>query len=176
MIKLVNETVSLRAVDPEDLDFVYALENDPGLWHMGNTYAPYSKFTIREYLENAHRDIYEVKQLRLAICNPYGAIVGVVDLYDFDPMHRRAGVGIAIANTADRTKGYASAALELVVFYAFDHLMLHQLYACIAANNSASKRLFQKLRFRESGIKTDWIATKKGYVNEHFYQLINEQL
>lgn len=174
MITLSNDIVSLRAVDPEDLDFIYTLENDPSLWHVGNTYAPYSKFTIREYLENAHRDIYEVKQLRLAICNVQKEIVGVVDLYDFDPLHLRAGVGIAIAQAANRSKGYASAALSLLIGYAFDHLKLHQLYASIAQNNENSRRLFEKLRFRESGIKTDWIATKHGYVNEHFYQLINE--
>lgn len=174
MVALTNDIVTLRAVDPEDLDFIYALENDPSMWHLGNTTAPYSKFTIREYLENAHRDIYEVKQLRLAICNPSGSAIGVIDLYDYDPLHRRAGVGIAIAQHADRTKGYASAALQLLVDYAFNHLMLHQLYASIGQDNDASKRLFEKLRFRESGIKTDWIATKNGYINEHFYQLINE--
>lgn len=174
MVKLVNDIVSLRAVDPEDLDFVYALENNPDLWQVGNTYAPYSKFTIREYLENAHRDIYEVKQLRLAICDVYGDIVGVVDLYDFDPKNRRAGVGIAISSDAQRNKGYGTAALELLAHYAFEHLMLHQLYASIAQDNVASRRLFEKVSFRESGIKTDWIATKNGYVNELFYQLINE--
>ncbi len=174
MITLSNDIVSLRAVDPEDLEFIYALENDPGLWHVGNTYAPYSKFTIREYLENAHRDIYEVKQLRLAICNSQKETVGVVDLYDFDPLHLRAGVGITIAQAANRSQGYASAALGLLIGYAFNHLKLHQLYASIAQNNDRSRRLFEKLRFRESGIKTDWIATKNGYINEHFYQLINE--
>lgn len=173
-MNLVTTNVSLRAVDPEDLDFIYTLENDPSLWEVGNTYTPYSKFTIREYLENAHRDIYEVKQLRLAICNEDKDIVGVIDLYDFDPYHKRAGVGIAISQLAHRNKGYASGALQLMIAYAFDHLRIHQLYANIAQDNEASRRLFEKLRFRESGIKTDWIATKTGFKNELLYQLINE--
>jgi diamine N-acetyltransferase len=171
---LQNNICRLRAVDTEDLDFIYELENNPALWEFGNTITPYSKFTIREYLENAHRDIYEVKQLRLAICNLKEEIKGVVDLYDFDPYHKRAGVGIAILKEADRTKGFATAGLELLIEYAFKHLRLHQLYATISEDNLSSRILFEKLSFRESGIKKDWIATEKSYKNEHFYQLINE--
>lgn len=171
---LQNEICSLRAVDPEDLDFIYKLENNPALWEFGHTITPYSKFTIREYLENAHRDIYEVKQLRLAICNANNEIKGVVDLYDFDPYHKRAGVGIVISQESDRARGLATSGLELIIEYAFKHLRLHQLYASISEDNLSSRRLFEKLRFRESGIKKDWIATEKSYKNEHLYQLINE--
>ena len=171
---LKNDICELRAVDPEDLDFIYALENNPELWEFGHTITPYSKFTIREYLENAHRDIYEVKQLRLAICNTNNEIKGVVDLYDFDPYHKRAGVGIVISQESDRARGLATAGLELMIDYAFKHLRLHQLYATISEDNLASRKLFEKLRFRESGIKKDWIATEKSYKNEHLYQLINE--
>jgi diamine N-acetyltransferase len=174
MINLSNKICQLRAVDPDDLEFIYRLENNPELWEFGHTLTPYSKFAIREYLENAHRDIYEVKQLRLAICNAGEEIKGVIDLYDFDPYHKRAGVGIIISQESDRAKGLASAALELMIDYAFSHLRLHQLYAGISEDNLASRKLFEKLRFRESGIKKDWIATQKSYKNEHLYQLINE--
>nr|WP_169934225.1 GNAT family N-acetyltransferase [Nonlabens sp. Ci31] len=171
---LQNDICSLRAVDPEDLDFIYQLENNPDLWEFGHTITPFSKFTIREYLENAHRDIYEVKQLRLAICTRQNEIKGVVDLYDFDPYHKRAGVGIVISQESDRSQGLATSGLELIIDYAFKHLRLHQLYASISEDNMASRKLFERVRFRESGIKKDWIATEKSYKNEHLYQLINE--
>ncbi|AZQ44128.1 GNAT family N-acetyltransferase [Nonlabens ponticola] len=171
---LTTDICKLRAVDPEDLDFIYALENNPDLWDVGHTLTPYSKYTIREYLENAHRDIYEVKQLRLAICRQDDSIIGVVDLYDFDPYHKRAGVGIVISSTIDRSKGYATAAMQLMINYAFRHLRLHQLYAGVSEDNLASRKLFEKLRFRESGIKKDWIATETGFKDEIHYQLINE--
>ncbi len=174
MVSLRNDRCYLRAVDPEDLDFLYELENNPSLWEVGNTITPYSKFTLREYLENAHRDIYEVKQLRLAICNLSDNIKGVVDLYDFDPYHKRAGVGVVISSEADRAQGLATSALQLMVDYAFQHLRLHQLYASVSADNVASKKLFEKLRFRESGIKKDWIATMNSYKDVILYQLINK--
>ncbi len=171
---LETDVCKLRAVDPEDLEYIYELENNPALWDVGHTLTPYSKFTIREYLENAHRDIYEVKQLRLAICKKDDSIVGVVDLYDFDPYHKRAGVGIVIPQDLDRSKGYASAGLQMMIDYSFKRLRLHQLYAGVAEDNTASRKLFEKLRFRESGIKKDWIATDQHYKNEIIYQLIND--
>lgn len=173
---LETDICKLRAVDPEDLNYIYKLENNPALWDVGHTLTPYSKFTIREYLENAHRDIYEVKQLRLAICKKDDSIVGVVDLYDFDPYHKRAGVGIVIPQDLDRSKGYASAGLQMMIDYSFNRLRMHQLYAGIAEDNVASRKLFEKLRFRESGIKKDWIATDQSYKNEIIYQLINEKI
>ena len=115
MSLLTSNSCKLRAVDPTDLDFIYALENNPALWEVGNTVTPYSKYTIREYLENAHRDIYEVKQLRLAITTHDDQIIGVIDLYDFDPFHKRAGVGIVISNEAHRQQGYASDALQMMI-------------------------------------------------------------
>jgi diamine N-acetyltransferase len=112
--------------------------------------------------------------LRLAICKKDDTIVGVVDLYDFDPYHKRAGIGIVIPQDLDRSKGFASAGLQMMIEYSFSRLRLHQLYAGIADDNVASRKLFEKLRFRESGIKKDWIATETGFKDEIIYQLINE--
>jgi diamine N-acetyltransferase len=52
---------------------------------------------VKQYLENAHQDIYEAKQLRLAICQDQDfPALGLIDLFDFDPKNNRAGVGIVI--------------------------------------------------------------------------------
>jgi diamine N-acetyltransferase len=68
MVTLQGKNIYLRALEPEDLEFVYAIENDESIWEVSNTQTPYSRFLIRQYLENAHQDIYEAKQLRLVIC------------------------------------------------------------------------------------------------------------
>src|SRR6478752_4930353 len=102
MITLQGNTIYLRALEPEDLDFVHSIENDESVWEFSNTQTPYSKFLIRQYLENAHQDIYEAKQLRLAICkNATFKAIGLIDLFDFDPKNKRAGVGIIIQNSGD---------------------------------------------------------------------------
>src|SRR5690606_16263691 len=106
MVTLKGHTIYLRALEPEDLEFVYAIENDESIWEVSNTQTPYSRFLIRQYLENAQQDIYEAKQLRLAICkNGSLNAIGLIDLFDFDPVNQRAGVGIIIHNNAERGQG-----------------------------------------------------------------------
>ena len=99
--------------------------------------------------------------------------IGTIDIFDFDPFHSRAGLGILIAREEYRRKGLASMALKCLVDYCFDTLHLHQLYCNILGNNSESMDLFKKAGFTESNVKKDWIKTASGYLDEHFFQLIN---
>lgn len=174
MITLKGTNIYLRALEPEDLEFIYAIENNESVWEVSNTQTPYSRFLIRQYLENAHQDIYEAKQLRLAIClyDTFHAI-GLIDLFDFDPKNNRAGVGIVISNEANRNSGIGSEALQLVINYAFNQLQLHQLYANIGSNNEISLQLFTKFGFQIIGTKKDWIKVNNVFKDEILFQLIN---
>lgn len=174
MTTLKGNTIYLRALEPEDLEFIYAIENNESVWEVSNTQTPYSRFLIRQYLENAHQDIYEAKQLRLAIClsDTFEAI-GLIDLFDFDPKNNRAGVGIVISNENNRNSGIGSEALQLVINYAFNQLQLHQLYANIGSDNEISKQLFTKFGFQKIGTKKDWIKADNIFKDEILFQLIN---
>jgi diamine N-acetyltransferase len=174
MTTLTGNTIYLRALEPEDLEFIYAIENNESVWEVSNTQTPYSRFLIRQYLENAHQDIYEAKQLRLAIClrDTFEAI-GLIDLFDFDPKNNRAGVGIVISNESNRNSGIGSEALQLVINYAFNQLQLHQLYANIGSDNEISKQLFTKFGFQKIGTKKDWIKVDNIFKDEILFQLIN---
>lgn len=174
MNTLKGKNIYLRALEPTDLDFLYLLENDEDLWEVSNTTTPYSKFVLKQYLDNAHRDIYEIKQLRLALCDKQTeAVLGFVDLFDFDPKHRKVGIGVVIFLEKERGKGFALEALKMLCNYAFKHLNMHQIFANITEDNLVSHRLFKKLGFEETGVKKDWIVSGGVYKNEHIYQLIN---
>ena len=174
MITLKGENIYLRALEPEDLEFVYAIENDETIWQVSNTQTPYSRFLIRQYLENAHQDIYEAKQLRLVIClNNSDNAVGLIDLFDFDPKNNRAGIGILIQNLENRSKGIGKEALGLLISYAFQQLQLHQLYANIDSDNKLSLQLFSKFGFQEIGLKKQWNRINNVYKDEYMFQLIN---
>ncbi len=175
MVTLQGETVYLRALEPEDLAFIYVIENDELIWEMSNTYTPYSKFLIRQYLENAHQDIYEAKQLRLAICkNNTLEAIGLIDLFEFDPKNRRAGVGIIIQHELNRQNGFGKEALGLVINFAFQKLQLHQLFANIGAENKASLALFATFGFERIGIKKDWNYINNSFQDEALFQLIKQ--
>lgn len=174
MKTLKGDNIYIRALEPNDLEFVYAIENDQSIWEVSNTHTPYSRFLVKQYLENAQQDIYEAKQLRLAICQDQDfPAVGLIDLFDFDPKNNRAGVGIVIQDNENRKQNIGSEALELLIEYAFCNLNLHQLYANIGTENEASKALFTKFGFEMSGVKKDWAYVNGKYKDEAIFQLIN---
>ncbi|MFY7729859.1 MAG: GNAT family N-acetyltransferase [Flavobacterium sp.] len=176
MVTLTGNNIYLRALEPEDLEFVYRIENNEALWEVSYTQTPYSRFLIRQYLENAHQDIYEAKQLRLAICRRGSfTALGLIDLFEYDPANARAGVGIIIADENDRGNGLGAEALGLVIKYAFNTLHLHQLYANIDTGNIASTALFTNFGFTLIGIKQQWNRRGNLWKDEALYQLINNQ-
>lgn len=174
MKTLKGEHVILRALEPEDLDFLYQIENNESFWEISHTQTPFSKYILRQYIENAHLDIYESKQLRFLIEEKSTKKqVGMIDLFDFNPQHKRAGIGILIHPDFER-KGFASETLSILINYSFSHLQLHQLYANITSDNSKSLALFKKYNFNEVGVKKDWILSEGKFKDEVLFQLIKE--
>ena len=171
MFSLKGEKVWLRALEPEDLDFLYQIENDESIWEVSHTISPYSKWVLKQYLANAQQDIYESKQLRLVICDSKNETVGLIDLFDFDPHHKRVGLGILVHT--QQKKGYATEALQLVIAYAFSQFDLNQVYVNISEDNSLSISLFENLNFKLIGVKKDWNYANGQFKNERMYQLIN---
>ena len=174
MQTLKGTHINLRALEPEDLSFLFDIETNEQFWEISHTQTPFSKFLLKQYLEKAHLDIYEIKQLRLIIELPdSGKAIGMIDLFDFNPQHKRAGIGILIHPNYQKN-GYANEALEHLISYAFKHLNLRQLYANITADNANSLHLFRRKQFVEVGIKKDWIYNQGEFKDEILFQLINE--
>ncbi len=173
-MKLEFGKVRFRALEPDDIDLLYDWENDSEIWEVSNTYEPFSKYILAKYIKESQRDIYESKQVRMIIETIEGKAVGAIDLFDFDPFHFRAGVGILIHDEKDRKLGYANDSLQLLCNYVTNHLQLHQLFANISADNEASIKLFENNGFELSGIKKDWRRTMDGWKNELMFQRIFE--
>jgi diamine N-acetyltransferase len=168
---LEGENIKLRALEPEDLDLFYQWENDSTIWKISQTYTPFSKHILSRYLENAHQDIFTAKQLRLMI-EKDGVSIGTIELFDFEPIHMRAGLGIWIVQESDRRKGYAKEALRLMIEYAFFKLQLNQLYCNISASNQPSINLFSSLDFMLIGAKKKWNKSPNGWEDELMFQLL----
>lgn len=168
---LKGKNIQLRALEPTDLDWLFAVENDETFWEISNTLRPFSKDILTLYIANAHQDIYTAKQLRLVIDYKETA-VGMIDLYNFDPQNHRAGLGILVLPEY-QSKGFAKEAIQLFTKYAFTHLQLHQIYVNITADNALSLALFKKLGFVIVGTRKEWLYHKGTYKDELLLQLIN---
>ena len=162
----------LRAPEPEDLDCMLQFENTSTLWEVSNATGPYSRFYLKQYLETNQNDIYTDGQLRLMIESPQKEVVGIIDLFNFEPFHHRAEVGIVIA-APYRQKGIGQLALQLLMEHCFDFIGIHQLYAHIDVTNEASIRLFKKCGFEQCGYLKEWMRTGKNYRDVVIVQCLN---
>jgi diamine N-acetyltransferase len=165
MALIETDKIYLRALEPEDLDTLYLWENDVELWRFGSSLRPYSKFEIKKYIAGSVQDIVNSRQLRLMIMEKLsGKPAGMIDLYDYDPINLRAGVGVLLG-VEFRKKGYGLDALNSVKRYANRFLHIHTLFAHIPESNTASIALFSASGFEKAGLLTDWIKTDKGFEN-----------
>ena len=245
-MRLQGRIVSLRAVEPRDVDLLYGWENDVRLWAVSGTTEPFSRAQIEQFVERqlAGADLLRTGQLRLMIDvrhtdgaeeNEAGAkeadgangtseangengtseacgaeeneaggtagnadgdtagnvdgdtagnvdgdtvgggafrTVGAVDLFEYDPLNGRAGLGILIYGEENRRRGYASDTLEILCRYAREQLRLHQLWCTVGAGNAASLALFRQAGFVETGVRRDWLWSPEGFRDEILLQKI----
>ena len=97
---------------------------------------------------------------------------GCIDLFEYDPLNRRAGIGILIYGAENRRKGYAREALGILGRYAREQLRLHQLWCTVGAGNAASLALFRQAGFVETGVRRDWLWSPEGFRDEILLQKI----
>ena len=162
---LQEKEITLRAVEPADLDFIFLAENDSSSWKASSTVAPMSRYMIQQYIDTYRADIYQDRQLRLIATHAHtGQRIGIVDLYDYDPRNSRAGVGIYITAT-HRSQGHGTSALEALCHYAQEFLVIHMLYATIASDNQPSIHIFTRCRFTPTATLPHWIKTTQGYTS-----------
>ena len=170
---LKNDNIELRAIEPDDVEFLLKIENDSNLWHLSNTHNPFSRFDIEQYVLLTDKDIYSAKQIRFIIDyvgEDKTISIGAIDIFDFDAHNKRAGIGISILEN-ERKKGNAGTALDILINYMFTHLNLHQVYCNIGQGNNDSINLFQGRGFIKAGIKKDWNLRNNEWKDEYFFQL-----
>lgn len=94
----------------------------------------------------------------------YALPYGCVDLYNYDPLNRRAAVGIMVASQY-RRKGYALALLRELEKISATNYQLHTLFADIAATNIASIELFRKAGYEECGHFKEWLELDSHFID-----------
>ncbi len=167
-----NDIIALRPAEPEDAGQIYQWENDRDVWRVSGTHTPYSRFQIEQFLLS-NSDLSSEKQLRLMIdLTESGTTIGCIDIYDYDAINSRAGLGILIDKTY-RQQGYAKSALSLCIDYLFNNLLLHQVHCSIDETNTESQRLFTSYGFELCGKRKDWIRILNGWLNVWEYQMLS---
>ena len=168
---LESNKLKLRAIEPEDLDLMYLIENDTELWSCGQTTVPFSHYALKQYISENSNDFFRDRQLRLVMETADGLGIGFVDLQNYDPQHHRAEIGIVVVSEQQQ-QGYAAEALRLMAQYVSSHLDLHQLYAFVPKCNAASIALFKKCGYKETATLRDWLNSPEGWQSVVVFQLV----
>ena len=164
--------VYIRLVEPADATRILLWENNPAHWKVSDTEVPFSMQDILYLIDNAH-NIRSTGQLRFMIClNKTDESIGLIDLFDANFKHLRAGIGVLIGQEDQRSNGYASESLELLKEYAYKVLCFNTLYCSIHADNPSSIRLFEKCGFEKVGVRKDWYLEKGNRIDEILFQII----
>ena len=162
----------LRALEPEDIEVMYGWENDTNVWRDSGTTAPFSRHVLSRLIEEQQIDIYATRQMRLVIEEAANQeAVGAVDMFEFDPNNRRAGVGI-IVSPPYRQRGFALDALLALERYASQILHLYQLWCSVTEDNAASLALFARAGYEQCGRRREWLLTTDGAKDEILMQKI----
>lgn len=161
----------LRAIEPEDLDLMYIVENDPEVCRYSCTTVPLSRYALRRYIEESGGDLYRDSQVRMTIMDAAtGAPCGFLDITDLDAAHRRAQVGIVLVPEA-QGRGIATGALHEAAIYARSQ-GLHQLYAIVADENVRAKNLFLRSSYKEVAVLPQWLCCDGVFTDAVLYQHI----
>jgi len=175
LLMLQKESIKLRAVEPQDIDFLFRLENTPELWHVSQTFVPFARFDMEQYVFSANKqDPFAAGQVRFIIelsQDNNTRVIGTVDLFALDAINRRGGVGIVLLESY-RNKSFAGTALDILIDYGFNFLNLHQLFCNIEDGNEVSLRLFKSRGFEIAGVKKEWNRKNGNWIDENILQLI----
>lgn len=166
---LKGNNIYLRTIETADAELLLALENNVDNWRVSNTIVPFSKALIEQYVASA-QDLFTIRQIRFIICdNESNDGIGTIDLFDYEPLHQRAGVGI-LMEQSQRGKGLALEALKLIHLYALKIVGIRNLHASIMSDNDASSKLFEKAGFVKIGERKDWFNVQGNWIDEKLYQ------
>ena len=165
--------ITLRAMEPEDLELIYRIENDPAFWRYGTTTVPYSRWTLRRYIESAANDLFADEQVRMVVQGKteQGVLttIGLADLVNFSPRHHRAEISLAILPEFQGMHTGEHIVRQLIAYAR--SLGLHQLYAIIAETNVPAWKLFKRLNFQPSALLKDWLYDEERYTDARVWQL-----
>ncbi len=163
-----GDEIYFRTLTTDDVSIMMAWENNPENWKISSTSKPYSRAQIEEFV-NLNQDIFIHSQLRLIIClSKTNEVIGNIDLFDFEPEHKRVGVGILI-DTNFRNQGFANQSIQLIEEYSKVILGVRNLFCNILTDNKQSLNLFEKNKFKQICVKPNWHLHNGEWFDECFY-------
>lgn len=163
---LDGETIELRTIEEEDIDFLQRTINDPRVRTTLAPVRPKNRTEQRDWIES----LGESDSINLLVCVD-GTPVGSVDLKPPNQDWGVAEVGVMV-DPDYWNEGYATAAIDRLCAYAFKERRLNKVYAAVYSTNPAGNRVFEKLGFEKEGVLRKEGFVDGQHVDVHRYGLL----
>ena len=143
----MTQDLTLKVLEKTDLDFLHRLYNDPDVMYFWFREPFLSKATVEENFEKSR----ENKNHKSFVLKDDDDLVGIIQLFDVDFVHRKAEFAIMI-DPLMQGKGYALPATNLAIDYSFTTLNLNKLYLIADVDNEKAIHIYEKAGFTQEAI------------------------
>jgi RimJ/RimL family protein N-acetyltransferase len=140
--------VTLRPVQADDLDAIYAIFADLDTWEL-RTPRPPAPLTMAAFRQWYTRILEERDEIEFAI-TVQDRLVGRCTLLDLDPLARNAELGIALG-AGERGHGYGTHAVRALAEFGFERRNLHRIFLQVLASNAPAIAAYRAAGFVEEG-------------------------
>jgi RimJ/RimL family protein N-acetyltransferase len=146
--KITGERIYLSPMSLDDAEPYVKWLNDPEVAeHLGQYRKLISLPNEKKALEQMTNDGHNYA----IVLKDGDELLGNISLFEFEPIHRRATLGIFIGEAERRGKGYGAEAIRLILGYGFNILNLHSVMLTVHSDNSQGVACYKKVGFTECG-------------------------
>ena len=161
---LQTERFLLRAPTLDDVDAMFRIMSDVRVTHYFGTLPMVAPIEAEQRVERIHTAFKEQSGVRWVIADrASGQLIGSSGFWRLIKPHFRAEVGYELAPEW-WGRGVMTEALRAMLGFGFTRMGLHSVEAQIHPDNSASRRVLEKVGF-----------VQEGYLRENFYDPIEAQ-
>ena len=158
-----DHLVRLRAAEPDDWELLWRWNQDSDLLrHLEHVHPPQSQAAVRRWLEETATRQPKDDEFGATIENLAGEPVGGLGTHHCDPGNGTFSYGLSIARE-HRRRGYARAALGLVLRYFFEERRYRKAWVHVYSFNEASLHLHEHLGFQREGRLRQMLFTQGRY-------------
>jgi RimJ/RimL family protein N-acetyltransferase len=168
---LSDGDVALRVPENEDREFLAQNQNDPRIRASRTPSSPSGKVGAERYIGGTLGR--KNKTVALLVCigsDPVGLCLLIREKMG-DERYRRGELAFWI-EPDEQGNGYATAAGQLLIKYAFDTIGLHKIVARVFEENYASQRVIDKLGFSQEGTFRNEVYVDGNWQDYYRYGLL----
>lgn len=169
-MELKTERLSLRLAEEHDVEAMTEALNDYDVVKMLQVVPyPYDREMARTFVSLVHSE-WEKNSSFIAVAEANGKLAGLVGAHHWSAENGSIELGYWLARDA-WGHGYATEAARAICAFAFDHWPIYKIVSSVFNDNPASKRVVEKLGFKEAGPHTIYSVSRGAEVEATMYEL-----